>query len=152
MIAAAVKPFATVDAIREYVLAGRSTFTIVSRRSGERRTFQLTKAEPKPGADPMRSSPGYFARLLTGPDNTGDYRYLAFAYRTNGAWALKANKDGFGADAIKVLAWLLRQLETPSTLLEQAEVWHTGKCGRCARKLTVPESVASGIGPTCAAA
>ena len=26
------------------------------------------------------------------------------------------------------------------------EVIHSGRCGRCARKLTVPESVASGFG------
>ena len=30
------------------------------------------------------------------------------------------------------------------------EVWHEGRCGRCNRALTVPESIASGIGPECA--
>lgn len=29
------------------------------------------------------------------------------------------------------------------------EVWHEGRCGRCGRALTVPESIASGIGPVC---
>ena len=34
------------------------------------------------------------------------------------------------------------------------EVWHEGRCGKCGRKLIVPESIARGIGPekggTCA--
>ena len=30
------------------------------------------------------------------------------------------------------------------------EMLHEGRCGRCARRLTVPASVASGIGPECA--
>jgi hypothetical protein len=30
------------------------------------------------------------------------------------------------------------------------EFWHEGKCCRCGRKLTVPASIASGIGPECA--
>jgi hypothetical protein len=29
------------------------------------------------------------------------------------------------------------------------EVWHEGRCGRCGRALTVPESVERGIGPEC---
>ena len=29
------------------------------------------------------------------------------------------------------------------------EIWHEGKCGRCGRKLTVPESIACGFGPEC---
>jgi hypothetical protein len=27
---------------------------------------------------------------------------------------------------------------------------HAGKCGRCGRKLTVPQSIETGIGPECA--
>lgn len=34
--------------------------------------------------------------------------------------------------------------------LPECEVWHEGRCGRCGRKLTVPESIETGIGPDCA--
>lgn len=30
------------------------------------------------------------------------------------------------------------------------EIWHHGRCGRCARPLTVPESIQLGLGPECA--
>lgn len=35
-------------------------------------------------------------------------------------------------------------------VLGKVEVWHEGSCGRCGRKLTVPESIANGLGPECA--
>jgi hypothetical protein len=28
-------------------------------------------------------------------------------------------------------------------------IWHEGRCGRCGRRLTVPESIESGYGPEC---
>ena len=33
---------------------------------------------------------------------------------------------------------------------ETVQVWHEGRCGKCGRKLTVPESLTSGLGPECA--
>jgi len=32
----------------------------------------------------------------------------------------------------------------------QMDVHHEGRCGRCNRKLTVPESIENGLGPECA--
>lgn len=34
--------------------------------------------------------------------------------------------------------------------LDRVEVWHEGSCGRCGRKLTVPSSIETGLGPECA--
>ena len=28
-------------------------------------------------------------------------------------------------------------------------VYHVGKCGKCGKKLTTPESILTGLGPTC---
>jgi hypothetical protein len=30
------------------------------------------------------------------------------------------------------------------------EVWHEGRCAKCGLKLTVPQSIMTGFGPTCA--
>lgn len=46
----------------------------------------------------------------------------------------------------KVMAEVAAALQA----LNRVEVWHDGKCGRCRRDLTVPESVARGLGPECA--
>jgi hypothetical protein len=123
-----------------FAFAGHAIFTLVSKRTGERRTFRLSAVEDKPGC--------YFASLLTGPSNTSDYRYLGFVYDRDGAYQVKPNRDGWGKDALVILGWFLRNVGSPE-LLVQAEVWHEGRCGRCGRTLTVPESIASGIGPVC---
>jgi hypothetical protein len=140
-------PLKTPEAIRTYIFAGCATFTVVSRRTGERKTFKLRAKEDARGT-------AYFASLLAGPDNTGDFQYLGFVYqnRRTGAWEVKLNKRGWAREACTALAWVLVNLSPGSSgekLVEQAEVWHTGRCGRCGRELTVPESVASGIGPVC---
>lgn len=50
----------------------------------------------------------------------------------------------------RVFAWLwATRLSTGRELPEQVEVWHEGRCGRCGRRLTVPESISTGFGPEC---
>ena len=54
----------------------------------------------------------------------------------------KARLDG--------LPWLMARLQSGKGLPETVEVWHEGRCCRCARRLTVPESIILGLGPACA--
>jgi hypothetical protein len=51
------------------------------------------------------------------------------------------------ADAMVTIAfgWAWRHPDS-----DKLEVWHEGRCGRCGRRLTVPESIESGLGPECA--
>jgi Family of unknown function (DUF6011) len=153
----------TLEAIKNFILAGDATFTLVSRKTGERKTFQVERTPEKlctcsgaetgcdhaPWCEAGRA-PGYFVRLLTGPDNTSDYRYLGFLFERDGALRFKINKQGWGADACVAFEWLLHRVNTGVELGDHAEFWHEGRCGRCGRPLTVPESIASGIGPVCA--
>jgi hypothetical protein len=43
-----------------------------------------------------------------------------------------------------VMAHLRAKIKMPNL-----EIWHEGRCGRCGRKLTVPESIHNGYGPEC---
>jgi hypothetical protein len=143
----------TIDAVRAYVYAGHATFTVVSKRTGERRTLRCRRAPTRP-TDPEDRAPGYFVDTLVGPDNDHDFRYLGFVIETTGTWDVrfKMNRDNWGAEAWRVARWFFSNLQwKDAKLLEQAEVWHRGRCGRCGRTLTVPESIASGLGPVCAA-
>jgi hypothetical protein len=54
--------------------------------------------------------------------------------------------DSEPVKAIKFALHLLKYHQTNPDL----EIWHSGRCGRCSRRLTVPESIAAGIGPDCA--
>ena len=35
------------------------------------------------------------------------------------------------------------------SLYPTVKVFHSGKCGKCGKKLTTPESIKSGLGPYC---
>ncbi len=122
---------------RAYALAGHAVITIRSMKTGERFTYKITVPE-------LKGKPVWFVKLLIGPENESDYRYIGMLTAPE-AFRLTA-KSFAGPDAPSVVAfsWLSRNWESPLV-----EVWHEGSCGRCGRRLTVPESIESGIGPTC---
>ena len=132
------KKLQTWDIVRAFVLAGNATFTLVSIKTGTRFTYKVTKAE--------NGKRLYFVKLLGGPDNESDYRYMG-VLDSNGAFRrTAASKVGESAPSYKAFAWFWSLKALPSTI----EVWHEGRCGMCGRKLTVPESLERGIGPDCA--
>jgi len=125
-----------------FMTAGNATITLVSVKTGTRFTYKFRKAE---------DSPTIFISLLNGPDNEADYKYLGrIADRLwIGRRVPKPGDISPDAPSAKALAWAwaaLNRGEIPS----QLEIWHEGRCGRCNRKLTVPSSIASGMGPECA--
>lgn len=123
-----------------FALAGNATFTLVSLKTQARYTYRVRQAE--------NNAQMYFVSVLTGPDNTSDYRYLGFMRR--GVYFHGTRKSTIAAEApsAKAFDWWWRMAvqarETPNL-----EVHHMGRCGRCNRPLTVPESIRSGYGPEC---
>lgn len=137
----------TIERIREFILAGSATLTIRSTVSTQRFTYKIVKAE---------SGTVYFVRLLRGPNNEDDFTFLGtlFQSRSEGdfAWVYRhSHKSRVSSIASSVVAfnYLMRVVTLASHVPKGLEVWHEGRCGRCNRKLTVPESVASGFGPEC---
>jgi hypothetical protein len=63
----------------------------------------------------------------------------------------KKSRIGPDAPSAKAFAWLFPKLAAGAKLDDLVELYHEGRCGRCGRTLTVPESVATGFGPNCAA-
>ena len=130
-----------------FMLAGNATFTVVSKKTGTRFTFKVTKPEPTP----QYPNPIHFVKVLTGNQNETDYTYLGQITSRGGMTTYQhGRKSPIGAAAPSALAfaWFAGQVlqgkDAPGV-----EVYHAGKCGRCGRKLTVPESITSGFGPEC---
>lgn len=121
-----------------YALAGKSTITV--RGKTTRFTYQIKK---------IANQEKWFVGLLNGPDNNCDYMYIGLGTMDkNATFTFRLTRNSrAGDDAQSVIAfkWLVRHWESPLM-----EIWHEGACGRCGRKLTVPESIESGLGPTCA--
>jgi hypothetical protein len=129
--------------VARFVFAGEANFTLVSR-SGNRHTFVCDKRR---GATDQ--APAWFVRVLTGPDNTSDYDYIGMF--VDGELRL-TRKSALSKDdpRVKGVASFLKSLVTKGLPPEWvAETWHDGRCGMCGRLLTVPESVATGLGPEC---
>jgi hypothetical protein len=129
---------------RRFFTAGDAIFTIASHRTGQHFTYKITT---KTGND---GRPVSFVALLTGPDNTSSYTYLGLLDAATGV-VRRTAKSRVGEDApgFKAIAWAMHHLLN-GRALAGADVIHAGRCCRCGRVLTTPESVAAGIGPECA--
>lgn len=124
----------------DYIHGGNAIFTVVSKLTGNRYTYRARKSSD--------NGEILFIDLLTGPDNKSDYMYLGH-YWSHDEKGMDGGKKGQpNHPAFAALDWLVICLvlgRMPST----AEFWHEGKCARCGRKLTTPESIETGFGPEC---
>lgn len=126
---------------RDFMLGGNARLTVVSERTGVRFTFKIAQ---KKGDETCP----HFVGLLSGPDNDSDYRFLGSIF-SDGSYR-HGKKSGISTEApsAKAFVWIWSYLSR-GALPPTIELWHEGRCGRCNRALTVPESIASGIGPVC---
>ena len=135
--------FASSEAALKFIMGGNAIFTLVSKKTGTRFTYRVKAVEDYKGGV------SHFVSLLSGPDNTEDYQYLGQFYRHQLEYAHgRKSRVGHDAPAVKALEWICKYL-TGNVLPDSCEIWHAARCGRCARKLTVPSSIASGFGPEC---
>jgi hypothetical protein len=136
-----------------FILAGNATFTVRSQKTGTRYTYKVSRADcsrcQKKDCQCWKY-PRYFVSLLTGPDNTGDYTYLGMLGEQHHFKATRATGTQASGKPFLAFSYVWTYLAR-GVYPAQVEIWHEGKCGRCGRKLTVPESVERGIGPECAA-
>lgn len=142
---------ATVEAAREFALAGSARLTLVSARTGVRFTYRLrAKGGPENLLGP------WFVGVLTGPDNESHFEFLGTVFLQETEYR-HGRRSRIGSEAPSAVAFrwfwgLLLGLHGPGqdALPDSLEVWHEGRCGRCGRALTVPQSIERGIGPECA--
>lgn len=136
----------TADTAKAYMLAGNATVTIRSIPTQMRYTFKIRQAKPTERNNWRTDQ--YFVNLLIGQDNESDYAYMGMIRK--GIFQLTtASKYNETTTPVKAFRWVFDRLQN-GIMPDKLEIWHEGTCGRCGRKLTVPESVERGIGPECA--
>jgi hypothetical protein len=151
------------EAVEPYVLGGRATVTVVSTSTGTRFTYKVEQKRVGPrksGETPeqyrVRKQAAHdsvrFVKVMTGPDNEHSYTYIGHLTEDREFRLDRRSKLSATAPSVAAWRWFWSVVRTKSDKIDQCEVWHDGCCSRCGRKLTVPESVASGLGPVCAAA
>lgn len=126
--------------VKAFALAGNATLTLVSKKTGTRFTFKIRK--------PDANKP-HFVSLLNGPSNEDDFQFLGSIFNENEYRHGSRSRLVFDAPSAVAFRWFWSAMRR-DLLPEQLEVWHEGRCGRCGRKLTVPESIENGLGPECA--
>lgn len=134
--------FTDARAALQFIEGGNSIVTLRSTKTGVRYTFRI-----------RRSDDGklFFVSFLTGSNNESDYSYVGIIRDEERTDLRLTAKSKLTADSLPVrgfrytLGALIHGLLPPGV-----EIWHEGRCGRCGRTLTVPESLASGFGPECA--
>lgn len=129
--------------LSRFALAGNATFTVRSVKTGTRFTYKVSKCADAESPDL------YFVSLLTGEDNENDFQYLG-VIRFGIFSRTKKSRIGEDAPSARGFAYvwpfIVKDRVDPK---HSFEVFHEGRCGRCGRKLTVPESIESGFGPEC---
>lgn len=147
-------PMVEVDQIRRFVLAGNATFTIVSLGTGTRFTYRVrsTSRGPKSAMAGVTVAERavHHVAVLTGPSNEQDYQFLGTVFPNKKYVAGRKSKIAPDAPSARAFTWFWIRLASGRGPSRVAEFWHEGRCGRCGRCLTVPESIASGLGPECA--
>jgi len=132
---------ATAD-MKAFIVAGKALFTVVSTSTAKRYTFKVIRQ--KEG----KKYPGTFkVYLLTGPQNTSDYTGLGYIGKDLAKFTPWANQAE--TPATKVFGWLFNRVCKPNPI-KDFQFWHHNHCGRCGKLLTVPSSIAAGLGPECA--
>jgi hypothetical protein len=142
---------------REFVLAGGNwvifTLDVPASFSGANKckdhyTFQVTHRQAN---DTYGES--WFVRLLAGPDNGSDYQYLGMLNAQTGSVKLtrasRMTDDSWPVRLVRRIMACLWSNQGGDIEAAGFRLLHAGRCGRCGRQLTTPESLDSGLGPVC---
>jgi hypothetical protein len=80
---------------------------------------------------------------------TVDDKFGVRSFRTTKG---SAKNKSASAVNINLFGDVVADLVSGKNKAHQTRIWHHGICGRCCKTLTVPASVATGLGPICAKA
>jgi hypothetical protein len=140
---------------KQFVLAGKSIFTFeiaeYYRIQHNLKPHYTFRVDHKAATGQWNET--WFVKLLTGPDNTKDYSYLGILNPETGQ-VRTTPKSILHNENIEVrllnrmlaLVWS----DDTSVISERGfKLHHEGRCGKCGRVLTTPESCQIGIGPEC---
>lgn len=134
--------FTAMQAVR-FMFAGNARLTFVSQKTGTRFTYRIRVKE-------SNGSAVYFVSVLTGSSNESDYTFIGTIFDRKTFVHSRRSSIGATAPSVVAFSWAFRFLGA-GLMPAGCTLHHEGRCGKCAKPLTVPESIESGLGPICAA-
>jgi hypothetical protein len=132
-----------IEQAKEFAMAGNATFTVVSKASNNRYTFKIQKGKKKDAP--------HFVKFMNGNDNESSFQFLGTIFEEKTYRHSKKAHATEDSTVAKTFNWLFKVLNGnfDESKFNLIEFWHEGKCGKCGRKLTVPSSIETGMGPSC---
>lgn len=124
----------------EFIMGGNALFTVKSNKTGQRYTFKVLHDR--------HIETQYKVYIMNGSDNTKDYKQIGVISIQSGSPIFKAISTVHNNEPIVAFDHIFLNL-CIGLHMPQLEIWHEGRCCRCGRILTVPESISNGIGPEC---
>lgn len=128
--------------IRKFVLGGNAIITLRSGKTGNHFTYHIVRNK--------NNNDLYSIRLLRGPDNTRDYTYIGSYYSCDDYFYIAKpfvrSSRSLLTSSVRAMDYFLSHIDNIPPLLY---VYHEGRCARCGRRLTTPESIERGFGPEC---
>ncbi len=123
---------------KTYMVGGKAKFTVVSPK-GTRFTYEIRR-DKRSTEDNERQ----YVAVLTGPNNAEDFEFLGTIFNRDRYRHGQRSKINYNAPSAKAFRWIWEHTEDP-----RIEVLSSGQCSVCRRELTDPESIRTGMGPTC---
>ena len=137
------KQLTDINDIKKFVFGGNATVTLLSAKSEKHFTFKVKVAKKDDETAP------FFVSVLSGADNYSNYSYVGVITGDKKEFKL-TQKSKVGADAISYKAFKFFFVNLmKGKIHSDLKVYHSGKCGRCGRKLTTPTSIERGMGDVC---
>lgn len=143
------------DLLMTRLLAGSAKFTLTSRKTGNRFTFQIrsgAKDRSKNWSTNNQNHTFYFVKVLNGPDNGKDFMLIGFLKRADESSKIvsfEAYQKTRTAPSRFAIEWFLQKVFVVGVIPDDVTIDWASSCNRCGRELTVPESIKSGYGPEC---
>lgn len=137
------KQLQNVQDITNFTFGGNATITLESLKSGKHFTFKVRQAKKDDSKSP------FFVSVLSGPDNHANYSYVGVITSDKKEFKL-TQKSKVSSDALSYKAFNFFFVQLISGKIHNdLKIYHSGKCGRCGKKLTDPRSIENGLGPEC---
>lgn len=129
------------DRVVSYTLAGNAVLTLQSVPTGAHYTFRVRRGE---GCDERRLPACWWVDARADGD-----RWVGVGRIGDTPRRPLLARRGAPAGALAAFGWFWRRAQAGESHPD-LRVFHEGRCGRCGRPLTHPESVQTGLGPVCA--
>ena len=127
---------------KEFAFAGNAIITLESENTKNHFTYRIRRSK--------NDEYLYFIDHLHGPDNINDYSYIGCYYLDRRIFVTRKNWKtipvNYWPPSVRAMDFFLEHLDK---IPPKLHVYHEGRCGRCGRRLTTPESIKRGLGPEC---